>query len=141
MVVIIVIDEEKFKNIGFNVAQIGFYLMSIDSSLFTNTELHRNVVSLLSQVSIYLSDVLNNKIDANSQKITTKQYLSKSELVKMYHPLVTEYGLRQAINKHSINFIKQGSKYFFERTDIEEWINKKKSGIKDNLNVKNIKFV
>ena len=73
------IDEKTFKNIGYNVAQIGFYLMSINSDLFTDTELHRNIVSLLSQVSVYLNDIVNNKLVIMNQKDNAKQYLSKSE--------------------------------------------------------------
>lgn len=135
------IDEKTFKNIGYNVAQIGFYLMSINSDLFTDTELHRNIVSLLSQVSVYLNDIVNNKLVIMNQKDNAKQYLSKSELIKLYHPLIIEYGLRQAINKNDINYIKHGTKYFFERHDVETWISKKKSNSKDNNAVKSIKFV
>lgn len=135
------INEKQFKNIGFNVAQIGFYLMSINGELFTDTELHRNIISLLSQVSIYLNDTVSNKLVITNQKENTKQYLSKSELIKLYHPLITEYGLRQAINKNDINYIKQGTKYFFERQDVETWIKGKKSTSKENNTIKSIKFV
>ena len=79
------IENNKFKEIGFNVAQIGFYLMSIDSTLFTDTELHRNIVSLLSQVSLYLNDNLGKTLVSTTQVSTKneKQYVSKAEAIEL----------------------------------------------------------
>lgn len=137
------IENNKFKEIGFNVAQIGFYLMSIDSTLFNDTELHRNIVSLLSQVSLYLNDNLGKPLASTNQIITgnEKQYVSKAEAIEIYHPLITEYGLKQAINKNEIKYIKRGTKYFFSSDDLKKWIDEKKSNnVKTYLN-KSIKFV
>lgn len=137
------IENNKFKEIGFNVAQIGFYLMSIDSTLFTNTELHRNIVSLLSQVSLYLNDNLGKPLASTNQIITgnEKQYVSKAEAIELYHPLITEYGLKQAINKNEIKYIKRGTKYFFESDDLKKWIDEKKSNNVATYLNKSIKFV
>lgn len=137
------IENKKFKEIGFNVAQIGFYLMSIDSTLFNDTDLHRNIVSLLSQVSLYLNDNLGKPLTSTNQIITgnEKQYVSKAEAIELYHPLITEYGLKQAINKNEIKYIKRGTKYFFSSDDLKKWIDEKKSNnVKTYLN-KSIKFV
>lgn len=137
------IENKKFKEIGFNVAQIGFYLMSIDGTLFNDTELHRNIVSLLSQVSLYLNDNLGKPLASTNQIITgnEKQYISKAEAIELYHPLITEYGLKQAINKNEIKYIKRGTKYFFSSDDLKKWIDEKKSNnVSDYLN-KSIKFV
>ena len=137
------IENKKFKEIGFNVAQIGFYLMSIDSTLFNDTDLHRNIVSLLSQVSLYLNDNLGKPLTSTNQIITgnQKQYVSKAEAIELYHPLITEYGLKQAINKNEIKYIKRGTKYFFSSDDLKKWIDEKKSNnVKTYLN-KSIKFV
>lgn len=137
------IENKKFKEIGFNVAQIGFYLMSIDSTLFNDTDLHRNIVSLLSQVSLYLNDNLGKPLTSTNQIITgnEKQYVSKAEAIELYHPLITEYGLKQAINKNEIKYIKRGTKYFFSSDDLKKWIDEKKSSnVKTYLN-KSIKFV
>lgn len=137
------IENKKFKEIGFNVAQIGFYLMSIDSTLFNDTDLHRNIVSLLSQVSLYLNDNLGKPLASTNQIITgnEKQYVSKAEAIELYHPLITEYGLKQAINKNEIKYIKRGTKYFFSSDDLKKWIDEKKSNnVKTYLN-KSIKFV
>ena len=137
------IENNKFKEIGFNVAQIGFYLMSIDSTLFTNTELHRNIVSLLSQVSLYLNDNLGKPLVSTNQIITgnEKQYVSKAEAIELYYPLITEYGLKQAINKNEIKYIKRGTKYFFESDDLKKWIDEKKSNNVATYLNKSIKFV
>lgn len=137
------IENNKFKELGFNVAQIGFYLMSIDSTLFNDTDLHRNIVSLLSQVSLYLNDNLGKPLVPTNQTITgnEKQYVSKAEAIELYHPLITEYGLKQAINKNEIKYIKRGTKYFFSSDDLKKWIDEKKSNnVKTYLN-KSIKFV
>lgn len=137
------IENNKFKEIGFNVAQIGFYLMSIDSTLFNDTDLHRNIVSLLSQVSLYLNDNLGNPLASTNQIITgnEKQYVSKAEAIELYHPLITEYGLKQAINKNEIKYIKRGTKYFFSSDDLKKWIDEKKSNNVSNYLNKSIKFV
>lgn len=137
------IENKKFKEIGFNVAQIGFYLMSIDSTLFNDTELHRNIVSLLSQVSLYLNDNLGKPLASTNQIITgnEKQYISKAEAIELYHPLITEYGLKQAINKNEIKYIKRGTKYFFSSDDLKKWIDEKKSNNVSNYLNKSIKFV
>lgn len=137
------IENKKFKEIGFNVAQIGFYLMSIDGTLFNDTELHRNIVSLLSQVSLYLNDNLGKPLASTNQIITgnEKQYISKAEAIELYHPLITEYGLKQAINKNEIKYIKRGTKYFFSSDDLKKWIDEKKSNNVSNYLNKSIKFV
>lgn len=137
------IENKKFKEIGFNVAQIGFYLMSIDSTLFSDTDLHRNIVSLLSQVSLYLNDNLGKPLTSTNQIITAheKQYVSKVEAIELYHPLITEYGLKQAINKNEIKYIKRGTKYFFSSDDLKKWIDEKKSNNVSNCLNKSIKFV
>lgn len=137
------IENKKFKEIGFNVAQIGFYLMSIDSTLFANTELHRNIVSLLSQVSLYLNDNLDKPLaSANAVIVNTeRQYVSKAEAIELYHPLLTEYGLKQAINKNEIKYIKRGTKYFFESKDLKKWIDENRSNNVATRSNKSIKFV
>lgn len=138
------IETKKFKDIGCNIAQIGFYLMTIDQTIFTDTELHRNIVSLLSQMSLYLNDVMlgkvTKKIDTTAAvaPTTSSEYISRKEVVKMYHPLITEYGLTQAINKNELRYIKRGSKYFFEPNEVKKWIEEKSS---HSNSVSNYKFV
>ena len=121
--------ENNFKDIGLAISQIGFYLTSIDETLFQDTEINRNLVSFMTNVSLYLNDVMKNKNNIHKQiKEEQKaiQYLSKKEVIKNYHPLITEYALNQAINKGQISYSKRGSKYYFENKDIEEWINNQK---------------
>lgn len=121
--------ENDFKDIGLAISQIGFYLTSIDETLFQDTEINRNLVSFMTNVSLYLNDVMKNKNNIHKQiKEEQKaiQYLSKKEVIKNYHPLITEYALNQAINKGQISYSKRGSKYYFENKDIEEWINNQK---------------
>lgn len=137
--------ENNFKEVGHNIAQIGFYLMSIDPSLFDDTQLHRNIVSLLSQMSLYLNDNLGKPLVSTIQNTTLinneTQYVSKSEAIEMYHPLITEYSLTQAIKKNEIKYIKRGVKYFFESDELKNWIDENKSTTKHEYLNKSIKFV
>ena len=137
------ITERQFKDLGYSTAQIGFYLMTIDQTIFNDTELHRNIVSLLSQMSLYLNDVMlgkETKQIENTAVVPTSssEYISRKEVVKMYHPLITEYGLTQAINKNELKYIKRGSKYFFEPNEVKKWIENKSS---HSNCVSNYKFV
>ena len=139
------IESKRFKEIGFNVAQIGFYLMSIEPSLFNDTELHRNIVSLLSQISLYLNNTINTPIEYQEDKSTAvptgKHYISKSEAIELYHPLITQYSITQAISKNEVKYIKRGNKYFFESDDLKNWIEAKKSSSTNNYLNTGMKFV
>lgn len=134
--------ENRFKELGKTVSEVGFYMMSIDETLFQNTEFNRNIVNFMSQVSLLLNDVLENKTTKQEQSIEKEkiiQYLSKKEVVKNYHPLITEYALNQAINKGQITYSKRGSKYYFEVSDVEQWISDQKNN--SNVQKRNIKYV
>ncbi len=134
--------ENRLKDIGITISQIGFYLSSMDETLFQDTELNRNLVSFMVNASLLLNDIMKNKNNICKQSIEEKkviQYLSKKEVIKNYHPLITEYALSQAISKGQITYSKRGAKYYFEDKDIEEWINNQKS--KNNLQRNAIKYV
>ena len=135
------ITERQFKDLGYSTAQIGFYLMTMKPELFVNNDLHRTMVSMLSQMSLYLNDLINNKTSKDkgeSKKSSNIEYISRKEVVKMYHPLITEYGLTQAINKNELKYIKRGSKYFFEPNEVKKWIENKSS---ESNKISNYKFV
>lgn len=122
------IDEIKFKDMGNSLVQIGAYLMNIDPTLFADTELHRNIVSMLSQFSLFLNDNLGQSlIKSNVQVVDDGQkYLSKTEAIELYHPLLTEYSLTQSIKKNEIKYIKRGAKYFFLKEDLQSWVDDRK---------------
>ena len=50
------------------------------------------------------------------------EYLTKKQVIELYHPLFTDYGLSQAVHKGEVPYIKRGRKYFFSRSDIDKWI-------------------
>lgn len=54
--------------------------------------------------------------------IKESEYLTKKQVIELYHPLFTEYGLSQAVHKGEVPYIKRGRKYFFLRSDIDKWI-------------------
>lgn len=136
------IDEIKFKDMGNSLVQIGAYLMNIDPTLFADTELHRNIVSMLSQLSLYLNDNLGQSlIKSNVQVVDEKKYLSKAEAIELYHPLITEYSLTQAIKKDEIKYLKRGAKYFFSRDELSHWVDEQKSGNNVTGKRTSVKFV
>ncbi len=123
--------ENRFKELGRTVSQVGFYMMTIDESLFQKTELNLNIVSFMSQVSLLLNDILEKRIIKQESSIEEQKvikYLSKKDVINKYHPLITKYSLTQAINRKEIPYSKRGSKYYFELKDIEKWINSQKNG-------------
>ena len=56
----------------------------------------------------------------------------------MCYPLITEYGINQAIKTNDIKYIKRGNKYFFLEVEVKAWIDKKRS---DNYVRNGNKFV
>jgi hypothetical protein len=127
-------NEKQFKEISFTISQIGFYLMNLgDISLFNDTQIHNNIVVLLSQAAMKLNDamkakttVINEISCCNSEKME-EHYISKQQVVEMFHPFITQYSLTQAIHTNSINYLKRGNKYFFLESEVKEWISKKKN--------------
>lgn len=118
--------DNKFKEVGYNISQIGFYLMNMDSTLFCDNELNRNIVSLLAQMSLYLNDNLGKPLIELTEVTEEKKYLSKTEAIELYHPLLTEYSLTQSIKKNEIKYIKRGAKYFFLKEDLQSWVDDRK---------------
>ena len=127
-------NEIQFKEASYTLTQIGFYLMSMgDTSLFGDTEVHRNIVSLLSQMALYL----NHSIEEKKQLSTTskicsksneeKRYITKRQVIELCHPFITEYALTQAIRTNDIPYLKRGSKYFFDELEVKDWIGKKRN--------------
>ncbi len=141
-------NEAQFKETSYTITQIGFYLMNLgDIALFNNTEMHRNIVMLLNQMAVNLNANINQSSNSIIQQKPTnlitsngKKYLSKQQVIDMCHPLITDYGLSQAIHTNDIPYLKRGKKYFFLEDDVKEWIDKKKSN--SNVGVRSCqKFV
>ena len=133
--------DNKFKEVGYNISQIGFYLMNMDSTLFCDNELNRNIVSLLAQMSLYLNDNLGKPLIELTETAKEKKYLSKAEAIELYHPLITEYSLTQAIKKDEIKYLKRGAKYFFSRDELSHWVDEQKSGNNVTGKRTSVKFV
>ena len=138
-------NERQFKEISQTITQIGFYLMNLgDMSLFNDTPTHRNIVTLLSQMSLKLDDTMRAKtilVSNTSAPVTPtneERYITKQQVIDMCYPLITEYGINQAIKTNDIKYIKRGNKYFFLEVEVKAWIDKKRS---DNYVRNGNKFV
>jgi len=142
-------NEQQFREISQTISQVGFYLMNLgDISLFKDTPTHRNIVTLLSQMALKLEDVMRDKntlIASNSTpaitgEVSGNKYITKQQVIDMCHPLITQYGINQAIQTKDIPYIKRGNKYFFVETEVKDWIDKKRSNNDDTVRTSH-KFV
>lgn len=129
--------NNKFKEMGHYLIQSGLYLTTIKDDKFEEDNLiHDNIIGFLMQAYLYLKTYNKQLIDTAPEikaPITNEDpYLSRKEVLNMYRPLFTEYGLTQAIHTRKLPYIKRGSKYFFKKSEIDDWIaeNNGKSGNK-----------
>lgn len=136
-------NETKFKDMSYTIAQIGFYLMSLgDISLYKDSEMHRNIILLLTSMAATLNENMNKgftkAVNNKDTQLNTEQFLTKKEVIQAYYPLFTEYGLTQAIHKQDIPYHKRGAKYFFKKSEVDAWIN---NNSKQERSKKNYQFV
>lgn len=135
--------NNKFKEIGNYLIQTGLYLCTKEDDKFDeDNQIHTNIINFLMQSYLFLKTYNDRQqIEANTdeEKRQTKEeiYLSRKELLGIYHPLFTEYSLAQAIHTKKIPYIKRGSKYFFKKSEVDTWLNEKNC---DSSN-KTFKFV
>ena len=67
--------------------------------------------------------------------------LLKTKQVLEQYPLLTQYGLDQAVRECKIPVIKRGKLNFFDSRDIENYIQSQKVSNKDNCISEKIKYV
>ncbi len=120
----------KFREMGSYLIQIGLYFTTKDTADFEESELHNNITNYLIQSYLYLLNYNKElevttgeaKTDEIINETTLEEYLTKKEVIQIYYPYFTEYGLTQAIHKNTIPYHKRGAKYFFKKSEIDEWI-------------------
>lgn len=123
-------ETNNFKEIGNYLINTGIYLTTKTEAEFDlNSQLHQNIVNMLMQSYVYLTEYsklreVTNKIECKPEPETEK-FLTRREVISIYHPLLTEYGLTQAINTKELQVIKRGKKFFFNKTEIDRWIKEK----------------
>ena len=96
-------------------------------------------------MSLKLDDTMRAKtilVESNTSAPVTptneERYITKQQVIDMCYPLITEYGINQAIKTNDIKYIKRGNKYFFLEVEVKAWIDKKRS---DNYVRNGNKFV
>ena len=62
--------------------------------------------------------------------------LLKTKQVLEAYPLLTQYGLEQAVKENKIPVIKRGKLNFYDTRDIENYIQNQKSNISDSISPK-----
>lgn len=69
-----------------------------------------------------VEDIVETKLDSTN---TNNKYLTRKEVLEMYSPVITDYGLRQAIAIDGFPCIKRGKQYFFTQEAIDNWLNER----------------
>lgn len=131
--------DSKFKEIGNYLIQIGLYLSTTNVEEFEERkQIKDNAISFLMQAYLYLQSYKElPTLENDSHKEKVEEYLSRKQVIEIYHPLFTEYGLTQSIHTKGLPHIKRGSKYFFKKSEIDKWL--EENG--NNSVNKTIKFV
>ena len=66
-----------------------------------------------------VENIVKTKLDSTN---TNSKYLTRKEVLEMYSPVITDYGLRQAINMDDFPCVKRGKQYFFTQEAIDNWL-------------------
>ena len=85
---------------------------------------------VIADLLIQLANELKNGVDIDAVKASiptseNKKYLTRKEVLEEYAPIITSYGLSQAIHMENFPYIKRGKKYFFVKEDIDTWLSKR----------------
>lgn len=93
----------------------------MDKNNYSLGELVFDIGCLLKKYEQTLID--NN---SNGKLLKTKQVLES-------YPLLTQYGLEQAVREHKIPVIKRGKLNFYDTRDIEEYIQNQKTDLSESI--------
>lgn len=139
----IYMKNKQFKVIGNYLIQIGLYLNTVDFSEFEErTEIKNNINNFLLQSYVYLNSAQETTIPlTNKTDVSEESYLTRQEVLEMYHPLFTPYGLSQLVHTKKFPYLKRGNKYFFKKTEIDEWIKKNQNQNQEQSTNNRIKYV
>mgnify|MGYP001100235928 CR=1 FL=1 len=83
---------------------------------------------------------LLKKYEQNLAENTTGKLLKTKQVLEQY-PLLTQYGLDQAVKENKIPIIKRGKLNFFDSRDIENYIQNQKVVSKNEGISEKIKYV
>ena len=78
----------------------------------------------------------NVKLECKSESGKDAEYITRSELLEMYKPILTNYGLNQAIHMENFPHTKVGKKYYFKRDEVDKWLEARSSDKKATTSVK-----
>lgn len=143
----VIMNNNKFKEMGAYLIQIGLYFTTKDDSTFDDNQIHNNIMNYLLQSYLYLTNYKSNyklgtmEIQNQEDNINSDKYLTKKEVIKEYYPLLTDYGLSQAIHTKNLPYHKRGAKYFFRKSEIDEWINSNNKDVSKKTYKQTQKFV
>ena len=84
---------------------------------------------------------LLKKYEQNLAECSGLGSLLKTKQVLEKYPILTQYGLDQAVREKLIPVIKRGKLNYFDSKDIEEYIQSQKVKYKDNCISEKIKYV
>ncbi len=127
--------ENRLNQISKQLITIGAYFSTTTlKELKDNVTIKNNILMHLLNVYLLINeeqDIENENTICNANE--EEKYLTRKEIISLYYPLFTQYGLNQAINKKEIPFHKRGSKYFFKKSEIDDWINNKDNAVQQTI--------
>lgn len=78
-------------------------------------------------------------VENNLGSTNTKEYLTRKQVLEMYSPVITDYGLRQSMNMDNFPYIRRGKQYFFVKDEIDKWLVERNVSLP--IKTKTIKYV
>lgn len=103
-----------------NMELIADLLIQLGTAIKQNTNVEHSVENYLSSTN-------------------TKEYLTRKQVLEMYSPVITEYGLRQSINMDNFPYVRRGKQYFFVKDEIDKWLSERNVSLP--IKTKTIKYV
>lgn len=116
-------ENNKLKIAGTYLINSGIYLSTIkEEELNENIQVKDNITNFLMQTYLYLTSFQHEKSIVEEKNIAEEVFLTTKDVLNIYNPLFTKYGLNQAINSRGLPHIKRGNKFFFNKKEIDAWI-------------------
>lgn len=89
----------------------------------------------LKQMQISSNESADTKNDSQNGNVND-EYITRSELLEMYKPILTNYGLTQAIHMENFPYTKVGKKYYFKKEEVDKWLEARNSNNKSTTSIK-----
>lgn len=99
------------------------------------------IADLLIQLGVAIKQTNNveHSVENYLSSTNTNKYLTRKEVLEIYSPVITDYGLRQAMSMDNFPYIKRGKQFFFIKDEIDKWLLERNSA--NPVKTKTVKYV